>query len=89
MEHAAVPVPVGTSLAWNAAMQDLQLLRRDCAQKRSEYLHARELFGHARRFADDPTALRDELAAAAIAYYAAHGAFHGALRSRPLRGRPN
>lgn len=70
-------------------MQDQNSLRRDCAEKRSEYLHARELFGVVRRVADDPTALRDELAAAALAYYAAHGALHGALRSRPRTVRPN
>ncbi len=70
-------------------MRDLRSLRRDCAEKRSEYLHARELFGHVRLVADDPTALRDELAVAALAYYAAHGALHDALRARPRVARPN
>jgi hypothetical protein len=70
-------------------MQDLRTLRRDCAHKRTEYLHARELFAHVRPLAVDPTALRNELAVAAIAYYRAHGEFHEALRVRRAPVRPN
>ncbi len=70
-------------------MQDLKSLRRDCAHKRSEYLHARDLFAQVRPLPVDPTALRDELAFAALAYYAAHGALHDAFRGRRAPSRPN
>lgn len=56
-------------------------LRRDCARKRSEYLIARQVYVEVTRLSvRDRTALEDELKAAMVAYYSAHGALHSALR---------
>lgn len=63
-------------------MIDIDGARRECVEKRSTYLHARELYLHAVRIPRvDATALRDELSQAILDYYAAHGALHAALRA--------
>ncbi len=63
-------------------MTELQAMRRDCAEKRFAYQHAREIYGEALRLLlpSDLTALRDELSQALLDYYSAHGALHGVLR---------
>lgn len=61
-------------------------LRRDCAEKRDAYHHAKAMYGEALRLGlaawTDLSALRGELEEALVAYYAAHGALHSAL-ARP------
>lgn len=65
-------------------MLDLDGARRECVRKRSDYLHARDLYIHASLIPDvDASALRDELSAALLAYYAAHSALHTAMRRVP------
>lgn len=61
-------------------------LRRECAERRGVYHHAKTMYGEAvrRGFSawTDMTALRSELEEALVAYYAAHSALHSAL-ARP------
>lgn len=60
----------------------LRALRRDCAHKRWEYQHARQVYSEATRLAvHDRSALEHELREALLAYYSAHGALHAALRA--------
>ncbi|HET8569316.1 MAG TPA: hypothetical protein VFM93_10060 [Candidatus Limnocylindria bacterium] len=62
----------------------VQALRRDCAEKRTCYLHAKSVYGSAIALGlqtiADLTALRAELEQSLVAYYAAHSALHSALR---------
>lgn len=60
-------------------------LRRQCAEKRDRYQHARAMYQEALRLVplNDLTALRGELEQALIAYYAVHGALHSAIRPQP------
>ena len=68
-------------------MNDLQALKRECAERRGLYLHARLIYGEALRFGTvDLTALRSELGDALMAYYAAHSALHGAMKRREMDG---
>jgi hypothetical protein len=67
-------------------VRDLFSLRRDCAEKRFAYHHARQLYGEARKLqVADLTALRSELGEALMAYYTAHSALHSAMRRHGLR----
>lgn len=57
--------------------------RRDCANKRTEYLIARQVYSEVTRLAVvDRSALERELRDAILDYYAAHGALHEKLRER-------
>jgi len=66
-------------------MNDTEL-RRECAEKRDVYHHAKTVYGEAVRLGlsawTDMTALRGELEEALVAYYSAHSALHVAL-ARP------
>jgi hypothetical protein len=67
----------------------LRQLQRDCAQKRAEYLIARQVYSEATRLAvADRSALERELQEAMLGYYAAHGALHETLRRRVPRRSP-
>lgn len=61
-------------------------IRRDCAEKRDAYQHAKTVYGEAIRLGlsavSDMTALRTELQQTLLAYYAAHSALHSAMRPR-------
>ena len=61
-------------------------LRRECAEKRDVYHHAKTVYGEAVRLGlsawTDMTALRTELEEALVSYYSAHSALHLAL-TRP------
>lgn len=61
-------------------------LRAECAEKRDEYHHARQVYAQAMRLGlaglSDLTALRTELQQTLVAYYAVHSALHSALRPR-------
>ncbi len=63
-------------------------LRRECAEKRDVYHHAKAVYGEAVRLGlsawTDMTALRGELEEALVAYYSAHSALHVAL-ARPAQ----
>ena len=60
---------------------ELRGLQRECALKRWEYQIARQVYVEVTRLAvADKTALELELREALVAYYAAHGALHSALR---------
>lgn len=65
---------------------DVSDLRRECAERRGVYHHAKTVYGEAVRLGlsawTDMTALRSELEEALVAYYAAHSALHSAL-ARP------
>ncbi|MGH2376915.1 MAG: hypothetical protein ACRDGT_00375 [Candidatus Limnocylindria bacterium] len=62
-------------------MAELRTLQRECAHKRWEYQIARQVYDEVTRLAvADRTALERELKEALVAYYAAHGALHSALR---------
>ncbi len=67
-------------------MTETQAARRECAEKRTDYLHARDVYGEATRLVGvrDLSALEGELHDALLAYYAAHGALHGAMRRASL-----
>jgi len=66
-------------------------LRRECAEKRDLYQHAKNVYGAAVRLGlsarIDLSALRGELEVALVSYYAAHSALHSALRPRAGTGR--
>lgn len=67
-------------------MAALRALQRDCAHKRWEYQLARQVYAEVTRLAvSDRRALERELKEALLAYYAAHGALHAALRDRAAR----
>lgn len=67
----------------------LRQLQRDCAQKRAEYLIARQVYAEATRLAvADRSALERELQEAMLGYYAAHGALHETLRRHSPRRSP-
>jgi hypothetical protein len=60
----------------------LKDLRRECAQKRWEYQHARQLHSAVVQLEiPDRNALEIELRSAMIAYYGAHGALHARLHA--------
>ena len=61
----------------------LKDLRRECAHKRWEYQHARQLHSAVVELEiPDRKALEVELRSAMIAYYGAHGALHARLHER-------
>lgn len=72
-------------------MTALRALRRECADKRHEYVQARQVYAQVTRLAvADRTALEHELRNAMLAYYSAHGALHEALRGQArVRGELN
>lgn len=82
-------------------MARLRSLQRECHQRRSEYVHARQLYETAlaieipdRTSPGNPLvtvdcfALHEELGHARLAYYAAHGALHTAIRAASGTGPP-
>lgn len=60
-------------------------IRRQCADKRDRYQHAKAMYQEALRLVplNDLTALRGELEQALLAYYAVHGRLHSAIHPPP------